>query len=175
MAVIWTEVTQSVLDMASGIIEAHHPHLLDARVGFIFRSEAESSAGKEVWGKAQKVSDKLKVYLDFDFLIWIARDAWASLSINQKQALLDHELCHCLYKEGAASMRPHDIEEFTQIVDRYGLWRLELAQMANSMRDAKPEQDTLPGIMDGLKRAGAVLSVVPDVAVKARLANDNIF
>ena len=159
MAVTWMEVPQNVLDMASGIIEANHPDLLDARIGFIFRSEAQTGNGKQTWGKAQKVSDKLKVYLDFDFLIWLARDVWAGLSANQKMALLDHELCHCLYEDGKLSMRPHDVEEFTEIIDRYGLWRNDLEAMAISMRDAKLEQNTLPGIIDSLKRSGAVLSV----------------
>lgn len=158
MAVTWHEVPQGVLDLASGIIEAHHPSLLDARIGFIFRSEAQIGNGREIWGQAQKVSNKLKVYLDFDFLIWLAADAWASLTLNQKKALIDHELCHCLYDEGKISLRPHDIEEFTEIVDRYGLWRVDLEKMAQSMRDAIPEQITLPGLQE-LKRGGAVLSV----------------
>jgi len=159
MSVIWSEVSQNVLDMASGIIEAHHPDLLDARIGFIFRSEQQISAGKSTWGKAQKVSDKLKVYLDFDFLIWLALDVWISLSYNQKQALLDHELCHCLYDERKMSMRAHDVEEFTEIIDRYGLWRIDLEKMALSMQGAKIDQGILPGILVGLKRSGAVLSV----------------
>lgn len=159
MAVTWSEVPQTVLDLASGIIEEHHPDLLDARIGFIFRSEVQVSGGKETWGQAQKVSDKMKVYMDFDFLIWVARDIWVSLSLNQKKALLDHELCHCLYDEGKASMRPHDIEEFTEIVDRYGLWRLELEKMARSMKAAQPEQASFMELAPKPDRQGAVLSV----------------
>lgn len=143
MAVTWEEVPQQVLDLASGIIEAHHHHLLDAKIGFIFRSEAQTSGDKVILGQASKISEKMKVFMDFDFLIWLAQDAWQGMTIAAKQALVDHELCHCKYDGEKASMRQHDIEEFHEIIIRHGLWSTELKLTAQAIDYAK--QENLPG------------------------------
>src|SRR6185437_12167437 len=64
------------------------------------------------------------------FVIEIAADYWADLTKDQRTALVDHELCHCGWKEGddglVLQMRPHDLEEFHSVVDRRGLWQRDI-------------------------------------------------
>lgn len=84
----------------------------DARIGILFRETVAFSRGNPVLCHAQKTPEMLKVYLDYDFIIWIAADAYADMKLNQRRALLDHVLCHCKMVEGAATMVGHDVEEF---------------------------------------------------------------
>lgn len=159
---IYSEVTPDVLGLAADVISHHHPKLLDARIGFIFQDEASTKLGKVVLGSAQRISDKQRVAgLDMHYLVTIARDMWVTLTTHQKKALLDHELCHCDFTYGGigeTKMRGHDIEEFQCIIDRYGLWKQDLQEIAPSFQNAI--QSPLPGLAE-LKRMGAILSVEP--------------
>ena len=123
MATEWSKAPQIVIDIARDIIKQHHPDLVEARIAFVMRSTALRSGGKLVLGKARKVTDEQQVHIPYDFVIWIAADMWHTLTPIQKQALIDHELSHCAWDhvEGA-SVRGHDVEEFTHIIERYGFW-----------------------------------------------------
>lgn len=158
MTVVWTRASKEVVEMADQLICTHHEHLMDQVVGLLFRSERSTSGGQEILGQTSKVSDKMNALLpqeeQMDFLIWIARDWWYAASQEQKKALLDHELCHC-GPEG--KMRPHEVEEFVEIIERHGLWHRSLKRFADGA-----VQHTIPGLADHLARSGAVLSVNPD-------------
>lgn len=156
---IYSEVTPDVLGLAAEVVSHYHPALQDAKMGFIFQDEASIRFGKQVLGTAQKISDKQRAAgLDMDYLITIALDVWKSLSLTQKKALIDHELCHCDYAYGEAKMRGHDIEEFNCIVERYGLWKPDLKEFGISVNQAM-----LPGL-EPLRRMGAILAVEPEMA-----------
>lgn len=154
----WSEASQTVIRLAEELIEQYHKPLRKARVGFVFRSEAQISQGKTVLGKASKVSDKLKPVLELDFLIWIAGDAFEKMSDERKRALIDHELSHCTIEEGQFKMRHHDVEEFHSIIERYGLWTYDL-QLTKEAID-KAEQLHFDALSQGLVKAldGAVLA-----------------
>jgi predicted metallopeptidase len=137
MAAVWTEASSELIHMAREIIDAYHPSLKDANVGFIFRDEAPESNGKATYAKAQKVDPKLRATgLDLDFLIWVAEDRWNQLDTNQRRALIDHELCHCYLAFGEPKMRHHDIEEFTEIIERYGFWNRDLFDAVPAVQKA---------------------------------------
>ena len=122
MAATWSEAPAEVIELARRIIDKYHPSLMDASIGFVMRSEAPRVGGKTVLGKTRKVTAEQQVHIDFDFIIWLAEDVWSSLSPRQKEALIDHELSHCKFDGFTASIVPHDVEEFTHIIDRYGFW-----------------------------------------------------
>ena len=123
MATEWRKAPQTVIDIAKDIIKSYHPDLVEARIAFVMRSTALRSGGRLILGKARKVTDEQQVHIPYDFVIWLANDMWHTLTHIQKQALVDHELSHCKwdYDEGA-SVRGHDVEEFTHIIERYGFW-----------------------------------------------------
>lgn len=134
---IWTEVTQEVINTASDLIAAHHPHLRDMRIGFVFRDTAQQGAGPLVVAQTSRVNPKLQVHLDLDFLIWIAEDVWSSAEPRIRQALLDHELCHCgINDHGAPVILPHPIEEFPEIIQRHGFWSASLFSAASAFKQA---------------------------------------
>lgn len=139
MAVTWEEAPQEVLRMAERIIERYHEHLLDARVLFIMRSEAPVSNGQVTYGKARKVSAEQQVHIDADFIVWLAKDYWESfLSPKQKEALIDHELSHCHFDGFTASIKGHDVEEFTHIIERHGMWWPQSDSFATAVQQALP-------------------------------------
>lgn len=156
--IIWSEVTQEVLKIAQDLIKKYHPGLEDSRIGFVFRSEAGKSGGKFVVAKAAKVPEKYQpLNLEIDFLIWIAFDTWVNFDTNQRQALIDHELYHCTSEDGTFKLRGHDVEEFAEVIKRWGMWNSSLMDSAAAFEKAL-QLDL------GLRTAirGAVVSVQPE-------------
>ena len=138
----WTEAKGDVLEMVQQLVRDFHPNLMMAKIGVIFRDEAPSSGGNEVWAKAAKADAKTNALLEgagqdtLDFLIWIAQNVWDHLETDQRRALIDHELTHCGGFEGSWQMRGHDFEEFTDIVERYGFWRPSLFKATPAFKKA---------------------------------------
>lgn len=123
MATEWIKATDELIDIAKEVIDQYHPSLQDASIGFLFRSEAPNSNGKITLGMAKKVGPDLNVFMDYDFIIWVALDWWNRLRPEQKVALVDHELCHChLDNDDKPKIKPHDVEEFNCILERHGFW-----------------------------------------------------
>lgn len=130
---MWEEADQTVHKVASRVIKKWHPNLDIECLGFLFRDTSTTSQGLEVHGKASKVSEKDKVFLDFDFIVWFAKDHWVTLTPDQKAALMDHELSHCVYDEPgdptSAKIKGHDFEGFSSVLERHGLWHHTLETM----------------------------------------------
>lgn len=122
------------------LIGKHHPDLVTAgvHIEYVFRSDTAKSKGKDVWGKARKVSG-LNAYLAGDaaegdevedfFVIELSEPVWGDLNDAGRRALVDHELSHCRIvwdDEGemdGIAIASHDVEEFAAVIERHGLWR----------------------------------------------------
>lgn len=155
MATNYTEAPE-VQAIAATIIEMYHPHLKGIRVEYVFRSKAAKNKGRIVLGTARLVSG-LNAFLaspseadeeseifqaeegEAFFTIEIAKDEWKHLTDTQRAALVDHELCHCWAGEDEdADGNPkmiykiigHDVEEFTAIIQRHGLWKGDVQSFA---------------------------------------------
>lgn len=163
MSVNWIEVDQSVIHTAEKIIKEFHPELEKAKIGFIYRSEASWSSDKMVIGHAKKVSSQDHPFMDYDFVIWLAMDVYQKYDQKRREALIDHELCHCFMTEdGEAKLRHHDIEEFKAIVERYGLWKSDLVDIAPAFENAI-QLDL--GLLHKVESVGSVSAISPDVQV----------
>lgn len=87
------------------------------------------------------VADDLAFYSDKDFLVEVNWSAWRLLSGPQRVALIDHELCHFSISQSEKgdtlkTILGHDVEEFHDIVSRWGLWHAPLKMFANHARNA---------------------------------------
>lgn len=124
MAATWRKAPDYILDIARRLINTkpYLEPLQKARIAIVLRSEAGSSGGREILGRAAKVPEQDRLFMDFDFKIWIAEDALGRLSAHQREALLCHELLHCSFVGESPKIRPHDVEEFEVIIRDYGLW-----------------------------------------------------
>lgn len=149
--VTWEEASQEVIHIAQELVEEYHPFLKEARIGFVFRSEASVSKGKSTVGKVSKISDKMRPVLDLDFLIWIAKDVYEKLDAERRRAVIDHGLTHITTGAGGLTLRHHDIEEFRSIIERYGLWNYDLVETRKAMD--KGEQMYLNGLANGVIKA----------------------
>lgn len=167
--------------IARKLIGKHHEHLNrhDVQVRCVFRDPPARSRGKLVYGKARKVSG-LTAYLvglehedrpsddgpvDF-FLIEIAHETWQGLTERQREALVDHELCHLEVelpetsdKDRTLSLRSHDLEEFTEVVKRHGLWQPSVARFANVAKSAQLAFPIQAGSAGDVLRTGTGLVV----------------
>lgn len=143
------------------IIAEHHGHLMGLRVDFVFLDKKPKSKGKELWGRAKKISG-LPAFLaasndpdhygfaeDF-FVVEISEEAWDSLSAAGKRALIDHELSHMEIvtddETGASKLAivGHDVTEFEAVLRRHGAWNdtlesfVEVGAEQLSLEDAGP-------------------------------------
>lgn len=164
MSVTYSAAPQ-VANIASKLIDKDHPHLIGIHVEYVFRSEHAERHGHVVLGKARKVSG-LNAFLvgryraevaELDgsidepfFVIEIAGDLWRVMDAKEREALVDHELSHCRTKlnkdlELQLFVAPHDVEEFSSVLARHGLWRPNLRSF---LKAAKAGQPTLWSELD---------------------------
>lgn len=150
-----------VADIAADLIDTvdRHSDLEHVRIDYVFIDEAPTSKGRIVLGRARKVTG-LNALLagsahqgrtdgmqqpDPFFVVEIAHDYWTQvLTGAQQRALVDHELCHCDVEEHEDPMRAgewklsivgHDVEEFSCVVQRHGLWDVGLTRLGQVMSE----------------------------------------
>lgn len=152
MAGIDFEPAHEVRELAEQIIGKHHPHLVDAKdlIGYYFRH------GSSDWaGKAHKCTAFERHVTDKMLMMFVNWDAWRALKYDQRLALVDHELCHFSRKEehwpdpetgklkmryapaddpDSWQMREHDVEEFSDVIARHGLWETGIENFAATIR-----------------------------------------
>lgn len=81
---------------------------------------APTAAGKLVQGKCEKVADKYKWGIPADFTITLFEPNIEYMTDEQIRILIFHELLH-LYVDGdEVKVVGHDLEDFKEIIDRYG-------------------------------------------------------
>jgi hypothetical protein len=139
-------------------------HLKDASVGYLFRSHEVSSKGRVEAATAHLASQlitggggkywnnmlQLKIIeicgSQPDFIVLIDRHIWAGLDLEQRVALIHHELMHCEQERdefGALKfnrvtglpiwrIQGHDVEEFREVVEMHGVWNQELAEFVTA-------------------------------------------
>ena len=127
-----------VEEIARDLIRAHHRHLTNVEIKYVFTDKVQRRAGKEVWGTARKIGNLAAFLAGQDendesgtfFVITITELVWNYLTPEKRRALVDHELCHCWIdldsEETKLVLVGHDLEEFVQVIQRHGLWRDEV-------------------------------------------------
>ena len=78
-------------------------------------------------GKCSLATGKWKYLIDKDFVVEVWGKWWDEATDVQKRALLYHELSHIGYKEKGDGeivwkVKEHDVEEFQDVVKKYGPW-----------------------------------------------------
>jgi predicted metallopeptidase len=155
-----------VKQIADDLIQKYHQHLIDydIKIRYIFTDKTPNSGGKEVWGSCRKISG-INAYLESEdsgcepfFVITISKDIWDVLPKDKKIALVDHELCHAVVElkkskkkenqedeeemnpDFKIGVKPHDLEEFSCIVRRHGLWRDDIKDFVESALKSKNKE-----------------------------------
>jgi predicted metallopeptidase len=140
MTVEWCQASNEVIHIAQELVNQHHTRLLDANIGFLFRSEAQESGGRTILAQTSTVPAKMQklMNVEYEFIIWIAEDEWNKLTTDQRRALIDHELCHILVNE----MREGDISHEERVVT--GLTKAFLWTAADVEKEAKNGSTVIP-------------------------------
>jgi hypothetical protein len=98
----------------------------------MFIDRTPKKGGRELYGKAVKVSGRWETLTELDFIVEVALPKWNDLSEDQRTALVDHLLERCHGEEdeetGAYkwSLREPDVQEFSTILKRHGIWNESL-------------------------------------------------
>lgn len=139
-----------VEEIADRIIPEWHPHLEEAVITYLFRVSKSSwaSQGRTKLGAAKKLSTEARhLSGDFDAEVVVDSFHWNLLDENQREALVDHELCHLVVATDAdgqelcrpdgrprLTIRGHDVEAFADEIRRHGLWRDDLVVAARAVQ-----------------------------------------
>lgn len=121
--------------VAMELIAKYHPHLAEAKIAYVFKKDSWSKNGKWILGSAHKCSEKEKLLHGYDFIITINRDSWMLFTEDKREAVVDHELCHCGKSEdGKYILVPHDIEDFAAVIRRHGLYKEDVKHFTQVLR-----------------------------------------
>lgn len=138
-------------ETANKLIAKYHPHLACAKFLFFSRSKAQKQGGVFVPGIVKKASP-LEKYMgshilpdneEPNFIMVIALDLWNDMNPNQRMAFIDHLLMRCNAEDEDESgdvkysIRPPEVQEFSEIVSRHGNWNLSLQNLCNEVTHKK--------------------------------------
>ena len=94
-------------------------------VGYLVSDKERMSRGREVYGECEKVPDKYRWAVPYDFTITVYEPNACRFTDDQKRILMLHELLHIgVERDGNEEryyIRPHDVEDFEAILEEYGM------------------------------------------------------
>jgi hypothetical protein len=158
-----SDLGQPMYERLYGLIDAHHEDLsrVNVRVALAWCTSWKADVdGRTILGKCKKASDLDRELAPFDFVILLNRDFWLNPHVTdeQRQALVDHELMHAAvaYDENGDvksdergricfRVRKHDLEEFSDIVARHGVWKRDIEAFARALHRAEAVSSTWVG------------------------------
>ena len=122
-------ISEEFADIAAEVIEQEES-LVDIRnsqatIIYLTSENKKMSKGKVVCAECEKVPDKYKWSIPADFTITVFLPNVEGFTDEQKYILMFHELLHVgivFNSDGSESYstRPHNYEDFKEIIDRYG-------------------------------------------------------
>lgn len=141
-------VAKEAENIGRELIGKFHKHLASTRIEYVFLSNTPTTKGTETWGRAKKISGLNAWLADEEkedntlpesfFVIEFAYEVWVTLDEKGRRALVDHELSHCqISEELKPCLRPHDCEEFNQVIRRNGLWRTDVKNLLEAAKEAE--------------------------------------
>lgn len=122
-------------NLAKNLISNYHSDLVSARIKYICRNKAAKKGGKPVPGNIYKMAGKYTYLTDCDYVMEIALEVWNDFSQSQRLALTDHLLARCFGIEDEKTgemrwkIRPPEVQEFSEIVERHGQWNESLVEI----------------------------------------------
>ncbi|MBQ9000320.1 MAG: hypothetical protein IJ087_00505 [Eggerthellaceae bacterium] len=98
----------------------------EVRIAYLSSDAKKTSKGKAVYGQCEKVSDKYKWAVPYDFAIVIYEPNVAGFNESRLRILMLHELMHVgvfANEDGEEVYKivSHDVEDFRAILDRFGM------------------------------------------------------
>ena len=93
------------------------------RICYLSSSKEKKAAGGIVHGECEKIADKYKWAIPYDFSITFYEPNNISLDEEQMKILMRHELMHVGQDDkGNLRIVPHDVEDFAEILSEHGIF-----------------------------------------------------
>lgn len=90
------------------------------KIAYVFCDRSKKSNGNTVFADCAKISDKNKVLSGYDFCITFYGNS-LMLTDDKRDILMEHELMHIGIDNGGCYIVPHDLSDFKDIVEKYGV------------------------------------------------------
>ena len=161
------------------LIQRDHEHLRNARIALAWSTAWKPDVdGRVTLGRCKRVGDPDREIMGLDFVILLSADFWqhSDVSDAQREALLDHELSHAEVAYDPAGepqedehgrvvyrMRKHDVEEFSGVIRRHGLYKRDLEDFAAALNAAKDQGKLFPDPEAAHERMMAEAARSPEV------------
>lgn len=111
----------SLDELAGQVIAEKFPDLDGAvRIKCLRCTQPKKTNGKTVYADCQKLSEKTQALTGLDFVITFYDDA-KEITPEAAWILMEHELRHVGWDGEKKSIVPHDVEDFRDIIDAYGI------------------------------------------------------
>lgn len=119
------EIAEDIEDIGNKVILAM-PELFVIReygvkIGYVRSYERKTGKGREVLADCRKVTGTYTAYLPFDFIVTFYEPNTYHMTDNQKKILMLHELRHIGIGDKGLKIEPHDVEDFKDILIRFGM------------------------------------------------------
>ena len=123
-----------IKSIAEELIEKHpdlaHIKECEPSIAYMEADYKKKKAGGVVYADCEKVKPKMREFMAYDYVITAYMPNCEDLSPNQWKILIYHELLHVGCKRDddgslVCKIRPHNIEDFHEVVDRFGLYWAE--------------------------------------------------
>ena len=118
----YAEIGQELIDTEDVLVDIANSQ---ATIIYLSSEHKKRENGKIILGQCERVADKYKWGIPCDFTITIFEPNIEGLTEEQLRILILHELLHVgveFSNDGTEkySVKPHDLEDFKLIIDRYG-------------------------------------------------------
>jgi len=87
---------------------------------YLSSTAEKKSKKRKVLGECEKVQDKNKWAIPCDFTITLFEPNMAGLTDEQVAMVIYHELLHIGSDGDSKWIKPHDLNDFKSIIDRFG-------------------------------------------------------
>ena len=143
-------IGRPIYRLLKDLVKSQHDEIDGARIALAWNLAWRADAdGRVTLGRCKVASALDRELAAFDFVILLRKAFWIEQTVTDemRRALLDHELCHATVKYDDRTgdpvtdergrfvyrIRKHDIEEFTEIVTRHGVWKKDLEAFAKAL------------------------------------------
>lgn len=117
---------KELAEKVAKVIEADERYdaMSGCRLAVLYCDKAKKSRGRTVFADTKKMNEMVSMMTGFDFVITFYADV-EYLSEAAMDILIKHELKHIGYESRGGNVVkkivPHDVEDFREIVDEYGI------------------------------------------------------
>lgn len=114
-------ISQELNDLGREIIMEQMPRLAGCNICYMISDKQKKTGNMITYADTEKLTEKLFELTGIDFVITFYKDS-DGLTAQAKRILMEHELMHIGWEpDGTKKIIPHDVQDFAQIISKYGL------------------------------------------------------